>query len=799
MVPEPLDLDALDSFPAPPTFIPPSPAGVTFFNPPPSRPPTAPLPPVPGPSRIGDNDLLLLAGRRRSKHSIRDSVASTRSTASTRSSPHTPSSPAQSLLQPSFASLDENPPDDVLLDAKALLDDDSDALEDVYVPIPPMPNRRTSPRTTTPKRESIALTSVAIPVEDPDTEPDFDALDGNPPRTVSPDITTILAATPRPRLAPQRIDEEPWEEDFIDDYGKVRASVRSSSDFTFGYPDVGPPDSLASDDGHHVDEPPESEPESDLDLHTSLPQLMLHHGFLSPHSKLLAASRSLAPSPAASPASSLFPNIDHPPRDTRDTPRRRVRHRDGKTLRGGIGLTTGLGWSDSEDEDAPSDLTRRISSLNLHQPASHLARSRASSLSTRASTFSSVPSGRTSTLASASVRASTVSSSASTSRSTSRVQRRTQSEHEATDTDIDEFGTWTTRRAPASRGAAPPTSWTRRSDPTSRLSRAQSYSTLGRIPSIRTDDSSHSVRTTATTSSAETARTTSSLPLVRTRSRVLRDDLKPLPRTPSLRRNPSTASSASVAHSLPQTRSLIRPRAVTGLGGANPVSGLPQTRMPAPLSMQSTPHPGLPSTDAHVPPVPRTPGSLRPLRLAARQPVLGGDRAPVPVPSVLHTNTTGLPASGTASSLASSVSSSSSFEYNNGTTPLSASTSATSVSTLLTPSSSLNGHLAAPASPIAGGQFAYAQRSPSPYARGPPSPGILPSPTPSPGFGPPAGGFAAAQQQQLQTLKTPTTPMYDQASMGLPRPKPRTGTGMVYRTSSNPNYSVRTSKIGIAL
>jgi len=33
-------------------------------------------------------------------------------------------------------------------------------------------------------------------------------------------------------------------------------------------------------------------------------------------------------------------------RDERDTPKRRRRHRDGGLLRGGIGLTTGLGWSD---------------------------------------------------------------------------------------------------------------------------------------------------------------------------------------------------------------------------------------------------------------------------------------------------------------------------------------------------------------------------------------------------------------------------------------------------------------------
>ena len=33
-------------------------------------------------------------------------------------------------------------------------------------------------------------------------------------------------------------------------------------------------------------------------------------------------------------------------KDERDTVTRWVRHRDGKLLRGGIGLTTGLGWSD---------------------------------------------------------------------------------------------------------------------------------------------------------------------------------------------------------------------------------------------------------------------------------------------------------------------------------------------------------------------------------------------------------------------------------------------------------------------
>jgi len=81
-----------------------------------------------------------------------------------------------------------------------------------------------------------------------------------------------------------------------------------------------------------------------IDLHTPLPSLMLKHGLLSPHSRLLRVGEG---------------------KDERDSRVRKERHRDGETLREGVGLTTGLGWSDSEDEDAPSPLTRRLSSLNL--------------------------------------------------------------------------------------------------------------------------------------------------------------------------------------------------------------------------------------------------------------------------------------------------------------------------------------------------------------------------------------------------------------------------------------------------
>ncbi|KAI0740055.1 hypothetical protein C8Q76DRAFT_185233 [Earliella scabrosa] len=67
-------------------------------------------------------------------------------------------------------------------------------------------------------------------------------------------------------------------------------------------------------------------------------------------------------------------------RDPRDTQRRRNRHKDQTLLRAGMGLTTGLGWSDSEDEDAPSLLTRRLITTNIaRQPSVYSTTSRAPS------------------------------------------------------------------------------------------------------------------------------------------------------------------------------------------------------------------------------------------------------------------------------------------------------------------------------------------------------------------------------------------------------------------------------------
>lgn len=64
---------------------------------------------------------------------------------------------------------------------------------------------------------------------------------------------------------------------------------------------------------------------------------MLRHGLLSPHSKLL---------PETSRAKQKPQQTKKEFKDERDTVQRRVRHRDGRQLRAGMGLTTGLGWSD---------------------------------------------------------------------------------------------------------------------------------------------------------------------------------------------------------------------------------------------------------------------------------------------------------------------------------------------------------------------------------------------------------------------------------------------------------------------
>lgn len=71
----------LSSFPAPPTHIPPSPLLTTLpqhINPPPSLPPSSPLPPLPGPSPITEHDTLMFISAARARRSSKLSLNSSR-------------------------------------------------------------------------------------------------------------------------------------------------------------------------------------------------------------------------------------------------------------------------------------------------------------------------------------------------------------------------------------------------------------------------------------------------------------------------------------------------------------------------------------------------------------------------------------------------------------------------------------------------------------------------------------------------------------------------------------------------
>ncbi|TFY63927.1 hypothetical protein EVG20_g6126 [Dentipellis fragilis] len=174
-------------------------------------------------------------------------------------------------------------------------------------------------------------------------------------------------------MQPNSEDDAYWNEDsYVDDYGVV---LRGGH----GLEEIGSALEDEQNDGEY-------DSDSSIDLHTPLPNLMLRDGMLSPHSKILPQN-SRTPSPllstadggrpgsilsVASTAAGSMMTKSGIFKDERDTVKRRVRHRDGRLLRGGIGLTTGLGWSDSEDEDAPSPLTKRLSTLSKKSSSSSL-------------------------------------------------------------------------------------------------------------------------------------------------------------------------------------------------------------------------------------------------------------------------------------------------------------------------------------------------------------------------------------------------------------------------------------------
>ncbi|KAH8102321.1 hypothetical protein BXZ70DRAFT_68515 [Cristinia sonorae] len=508
----------LSSFPAPPTHIPASPAvsspftpgslpGSSFpshLGPPPSLPPSAPLPPVPGPSPISEQDTLMFISAARSRRASKLSLASSASSYSHRDSIATISSVSNGAppLSPTFGTWQSFPsssslspsPRRLLNPPSQISEEDSTrmTLEELTLsrsPEPPRPGeasedefsqlshaevatarkvRMTHRSRTDPLNDSISSIELKdLPPDDEDDEapatkaPVLSRSTLQPPtklvralsrsklnkelpplppsrvsivsapggRSVSPDIQSIIASTPKPRRKSasalvsrsvsrsqsksrpavkrrvsegqsgpftvtvdsfdlrdhsrerthdekselpyvRRHEEEILDDDasFVSDYGEYINGGGMASEILDRDAEMRLERQLEGDG---------SDSDSSIDVHTPLPHLMLRDGLLSPHSKLLPQ-----PDKAETPQQPTFDRMSLAStsgsvmtktglfKDSRDTQRRRTRHRDGKLLRGGIGLTTGLGWSDSEDEDAPSPLTRRLSSLILSRKAS---------------------------------------------------------------------------------------------------------------------------------------------------------------------------------------------------------------------------------------------------------------------------------------------------------------------------------------------------------------------------------------------------------------------------------------------
>ncbi|KAG8933330.1 hypothetical protein FRC01_009816 [Tulasnella sp. 417] len=110
--------------------------------------------------------------------------------------------------------------------------------------------------------------------------------------------------------------------------------------------------------------------DSSLDLHTPLPDLLVRAGVLSSRSALLASGGSKDTAGKGKSKEEKVAELARGVGGKVISKNRLVRHRDGKNLGLGLGLTTGLGWSDSEDEGAPSPLRRHISQIILNKKTS---------------------------------------------------------------------------------------------------------------------------------------------------------------------------------------------------------------------------------------------------------------------------------------------------------------------------------------------------------------------------------------------------------------------------------------------
>ncbi|CDO76849.1 hypothetical protein BN946_scf185033.g46 [Trametes cinnabarina] len=853
----------LESFPIPPSFIPPSPllsslpasplpSGPSpFVSPIPSpsakqplsAPPSAPLPPVPGPSPITEHETLMFISAARSRraskmslastsshYSHRDSVATLASNASGSSVPSlspstsvTPYDSARSLRSYSSTSslsvpgprytLDRSPViqpriseedatdltrlslDEISLHS-TLPENLSDSEKVLEVGIGPSLSHRPESASrdsfsSTHARENASRTEEAtVPSATPkhkDPAPGRPSLQrsmnkdlpplppAQPPpqiplpppptysrRPSSPDIKDILATTPRPRRKSsagsglrsrstsrsvrslrRRISEGVGARKTDVDsrrtsaatsvsrrtsgtsIARARSRPDSLSELAYEQSAMVPPadeelwdeDSFVSDYGVPMDEtgtPFEmldrdeearlekeldgdgSDSDSSLDLHTPLPHLMVKDGLLSPNSKLVQSSRNSTPLPNNRPGSvfsvasttgsimtksGLF-------KDERDTVKRRVRHRDGRLLAGGIGLTTGLGWSDSEDEDAPSPLIRQISSNNLKKRAAS-----ASSLRSASSSLSHSYSGHT------------------------------------PDSRMEEFG----MLPKASRTSAPPTSWHKPRTLPSRMPSDWRTSTGSSVSSVSSASALSHAQSCASVTSHRSAPAVSSL-----RSRGPDNSLGHIHEGEEFGFNtPSTSSTASLP--MPITPDDIPARSRAGSLGAKRVPArldlanasdlTPQDVVILTSASPSTMSMSTPSTASTVTPSAQRQTVPRPLRLPQSQGNLR--RATDP--------------SGAMRPLLSSASAS------------------TSPSTL--------------------------DRASTGSLRQKPSLGSLRPPTsrPGPTSAPPREGIAFPTSP-LSRAPVKSVPVARSASAGAAGPsklKPRTGTGMAYRTAGS--------------
>ncbi|KAH9938815.1 uncharacterized protein BXZ73DRAFT_44548 [Epithele typhae] len=272
----------------------------------------------------------------------------------------------------------------------------------------PLPPSAPNSQPGTPNRINKALPAVPQSSKKPNAAATRSKTSFPTRRPTSPDVETMIAKTPRPRrqssatfhqLPGGGIGMASGTRSRTNSSAVVPSSWRGAK--TNPKQDTGAPleesEPVGSDLLEKAEESEEedggSESDSSIDIHTPLPHLMFRDGLLSPRSKLLpgggSATLSMYLDNDEQPATGIRANSvlslvstsgstmtkSGVHRDPRDTQRRRVRHRDQQLLRAGMGLTTGLGWSDSEDEDAPSLLTRRLINTNLaRQPSASASR-----------------------------------------------------------------------------------------------------------------------------------------------------------------------------------------------------------------------------------------------------------------------------------------------------------------------------------------------------------------------------------------------------------------------------------------